>query len=86
MQFDVFDLARCRPAPQFRRSHGCAPERDTVRAVRPVSVTVSLTTRDGCQTPPAADVRLSSGLPERQPNSSGDNFMQRTASGGKLHP
>jgi len=74
------------PAPQFRSSHGCAAGHDSVRAVCPVSVTVCLTTRHGCQTQPAAYVRLSSGLPGRQPKSCGDNFMQVTASGGKLHP
>jgi len=73
-------------APQFRSSHGCAPGHDSVMAVGPVSVTVCLTTRHGCQTQPAVDVRLSSGLPRRQPMSSGDNFMQVTVCGGKLHP
>jgi len=51
------------PAPQFRTSHGCAAGNDSVRAVGPVSVTVCLTTRHGCQTQPADDLRLSSGLP-----------------------
>jgi len=74
------------PAPLFRSSHGCAPGHDSVRAVWPVSVTMCLTTRHGCQTQPAADVRLSSGLPGRQPKSSGDNFLQVTVNGGKLHP
>jgi len=74
------------PAPQFRSSHGCVPGHDSVRAVGPVSVTVCLTTRHGCQTQPAADVRLSSGLPGRQPESSCDNCMPVTGSGGKLHP
>jgi len=74
------------PAPQFRSSHGCAPGHDSVRAVCPVSATVCLTTRHGCQTQQAADVRLESGLPGRQIKSSGNNFMEVTASGGKLHP
>jgi len=73
-------------ARQFKSSHGCAPGHDSVKAVGPVSVTVCLTTRHGCQTQQAADVRLSSGLPVRQPESSGDNFMQETVSGGKLYP
>jgi len=54
--------------------------------VGPVSATVCLTTRNGCQTQPAADVRQSNGLPGWLPESSGDNFMQMTVSGGKLHP
>ena len=74
------------PAPQFRSRNGCAPGHDSVRAVGPVSVTVFLTTRYGCRTKPAADVMLSSGLPGRQPKSSGDNIMQVTVCGGKLHP
>ena len=52
----------------------------------PVSATVCLITRHGSQTQQAADVRLSSGLPGRQLKSSGDKFMQVTASGGKLNP
>jgi len=50
-----------------------------------VSSTVCLTTRHGCQTQQAADVRRSCGLPRRQRKSSGDNFMQVTVSGSKLH-
>jgi len=74
------------PEPQVRSSHGCAPGHDSVRAVGLVSVTVCLTTQNGCQTQPAADVRQSSGLPGRLPESSGDNFIQVIVSGGKLHP
>jgi len=74
------------PAPQFRSSNGCAPGHESVRTLGPVTVLVCLTTPHGCQTQPAADVRLSRGLPRRQPESSGDNFMQVTVSGGKLHP
>jgi len=74
------------PEPQFGSSDGCASGHDSVRAVGPVSVTVCLTTRHGCKTQPAADVTLSSGLPGMQPESSGDNFMPVTGSGGKLHP
>jgi len=70
------------PAPQFRSN----PGHDSVRVVCPVSVMMCLTTQHGCQTQPAADVRLSSGLPGRQPKSSGDNFMRVTVCGGKLHP
>jgi len=50
-----------------------------------VSVTVCLTTRYRCLTQPAADVRLSSGQPGRQPKSNANNFMQVAVSGGKLH-
>jgi len=74
------------PEPQFGSSDGCASGHDSVRAVCPVSAAECLTTRHGCQTQQAADVRLSSGLPGRQLKTSGDNLMQVTASGGKLHP
>jgi len=74
------------PAPQFRSSHGCAPGHDSVKAVGPVSVRVYLIIRHGCQTQQAADVRLSSGLPGSQPETSGDNLMQVTVSGVEVHP
>jgi len=88
MQPDQFDLARCTALTLPEPRHRSIEAATAVLHDRTVSGRCAgfRTTRNGFQTQQAADVRLSSGLPGRQLKSSGDNFMQLTASGGKLRP